>query len=99
MVRAWGADENVPQAVAHLPWGHVRTILDKAATAKGRVGIVCRGGRPVWLVPERASKHDHEPFDGAPVLQAGRLACLIHNLFVKRLLWNGNRRCVLSLGQ
>ena len=36
MGRAWGADENVPQAVAHLPWGHVRTILDKATTAKER---------------------------------------------------------------
>jgi predicted nuclease of restriction endonuclease-like (RecB) superfamily len=33
MVRAWGADQNVPQGVAHLPWGHIRTILDKAATA------------------------------------------------------------------
>jgi len=36
MVRAWGADQNVPQAVAHLPWGHIRTILDKAATAEER---------------------------------------------------------------
>ena len=36
MVRAWGADQNVPQVVAHLPWGHIRTILDKAATAEER---------------------------------------------------------------
>jgi predicted nuclease of restriction endonuclease-like (RecB) superfamily len=36
MVRAWGASENVPQAVAHLPWGHIRTILDKAATTEER---------------------------------------------------------------
>jgi predicted nuclease of restriction endonuclease-like (RecB) superfamily len=36
MVRAWGEDENVPQAVAHLPWGHIRMILDKAATAEER---------------------------------------------------------------
>lgn len=36
MVRAWGPDANVPQAVAHLPWGHIRTILDKAATADER---------------------------------------------------------------
>jgi predicted nuclease of restriction endonuclease-like (RecB) superfamily len=36
MVRAWGADQNVPQGVAHLPWGHIRTILDKAATADER---------------------------------------------------------------
>ncbi|MEV7135219.1 DUF1016 N-terminal domain-containing protein [Arthrobacter sp. NPDC093128] len=28
--------ENVPQVVAHLPWGHIRTILDKAATAEER---------------------------------------------------------------
>ncbi|WP_427006203.1 PDDEXK nuclease domain-containing protein [Pseudarthrobacter sp. H2] len=36
MVRAWGTDENVPQVVAHLPWGHIRTILDKAATGEER---------------------------------------------------------------
>ena len=36
MVRAWGADQNVPQVVAHLPWGHIRTILDKAASAEER---------------------------------------------------------------
>lgn len=36
MVRAWGEDENVPQAVAHLPWGHIRMILDKAASAEER---------------------------------------------------------------
>ena len=36
MVRVWGADQNVPQVVAHLPWGHIRTILDKAATADER---------------------------------------------------------------
>jgi predicted nuclease of restriction endonuclease-like (RecB) superfamily len=36
MVRAWGIDENVPQAVAHSPWGHIRTILDKAATTEER---------------------------------------------------------------
>jgi predicted nuclease of restriction endonuclease-like (RecB) superfamily len=36
MVRAWGEDANVPQVVAHLPWGHIRTILDKAATGEER---------------------------------------------------------------
>ncbi|MFF1252732.1 YhcG family protein [Pseudarthrobacter sp. NPDC058329] len=36
MVRAWGEAANVPQAVAHLPWGHIRTILDKADTAEER---------------------------------------------------------------
>jgi predicted nuclease of restriction endonuclease-like (RecB) superfamily len=36
MVRAWDATENVPQLVAHLPWGHIRTILDKAASAEER---------------------------------------------------------------
>jgi predicted nuclease of restriction endonuclease-like (RecB) superfamily len=36
MVRARGEDENVPQAVAHLPWGHIRMILDKAASAEER---------------------------------------------------------------
>ncbi|MDQ0241444.1 PDDEXK nuclease domain-containing protein [Arthrobacter bambusae] len=36
MVRAWGKEANVPQVVAHLPWGHIRTILDKAATAEER---------------------------------------------------------------
>ncbi|GAB3552068.1 hypothetical protein GCM10027404_22140 [Arthrobacter tumbae] len=36
MVRAWGAAANVPQLVAHLPWGHIRMILDKAATSEER---------------------------------------------------------------
>lgn len=36
MVRAWGSTEDVPQPVAHLPWGHIRTILDKAATSEER---------------------------------------------------------------
>jgi predicted nuclease of restriction endonuclease-like (RecB) superfamily len=36
MVRAWDATEKVPQLVAHLPWGHIRTILDKAATGEER---------------------------------------------------------------
>ena len=36
MVRAWGTGANVPQVVAHLPWGHIRTILDKATTAEER---------------------------------------------------------------
>lgn len=36
MVRAWDTAENVPQLVAHLPWGHIRTILDKAATGEER---------------------------------------------------------------
>lgn len=36
MVRAWGTGANVPQAVAHLPWGHIRTILDKANTTDER---------------------------------------------------------------
>lgn len=36
MVRAWGEESNVPQLVAHLPWGHIRTILDKSGTAEER---------------------------------------------------------------
>jgi len=32
MASAWGAGPNVPQLVAQLPWGHIRTILDKAET-------------------------------------------------------------------
>lgn len=36
MPRAWGPDENMPQLVAHLPWGHIRMILDKTATAEER---------------------------------------------------------------
>lgn len=36
MVRAWGEGANVPHPVAHLPWGHIRTILDKADTAEER---------------------------------------------------------------
>jgi predicted nuclease of restriction endonuclease-like (RecB) superfamily len=36
MVRAWDEQTNVPQAVAQLPWGHIRTILDKASTIEER---------------------------------------------------------------
>jgi len=36
MVEAWGSGANVPQAVAHLPWGHIRTIIDKAGTDEQR---------------------------------------------------------------
>lgn len=36
MASAWGSDSNVPQAVAQLPWGHIRTILDKAETPQER---------------------------------------------------------------
>lgn len=31
-----GPTEKVPQLVAHLPWGHIRTIPDKAATGEER---------------------------------------------------------------
>lgn len=34
---AWPAfDANVPQPVGHLPWGHIRTILDKRLEPEGR---------------------------------------------------------------
>lgn len=36
MASSWGPDSNVPQAVAQLPWGHIRTILDKAETPQER---------------------------------------------------------------
>lgn len=36
MASAWGPDSNVPQPVAQLPWGHIRTILDKAETPQER---------------------------------------------------------------
>ncbi|WAP53116.1 PDDEXK nuclease domain-containing protein [Arthrobacter sp. ATA002] len=36
MVEAWGSGVNVPQAVAQLPWGHIRTILDKAESPQSR---------------------------------------------------------------
>ena len=36
MASSWGPDSNVPQAVAQLPWGHIRTILDKAETLQER---------------------------------------------------------------
>jgi predicted nuclease of restriction endonuclease-like (RecB) superfamily len=36
MVEGWGAGPNVPQPVAHLPWGHIRTLLDKAETPAER---------------------------------------------------------------
>jgi predicted nuclease of restriction endonuclease-like (RecB) superfamily len=48
MVRAWGADQNVPQVVAHLPWGHIRTILDKAATAEERNWYAAAASQYGW---------------------------------------------------
>jgi predicted nuclease of restriction endonuclease-like (RecB) superfamily len=36
MVEAWGPGPNVPQPVAHLPWGHIRALLDKADTPEQR---------------------------------------------------------------
>ena len=36
MAEAWGSDSNVPQLVAQLPWGHIRTILDKAESPQTR---------------------------------------------------------------
>lgn len=36
MVEAWGSAPNVPQLVAQLPWGHVRTLIDKAETPEQR---------------------------------------------------------------
>ena len=36
MVEAWGSEANVPQAVAQLPWGHIRTLLDKTKTGPER---------------------------------------------------------------
>lgn len=36
MAEAWGSGVNVPQVVAQLPWGHIRTILDKAESAQAR---------------------------------------------------------------
>lgn len=36
MVGAWGRGENVPQPVAQLPWGHIRTIIDKGESQEER---------------------------------------------------------------
>ncbi|MEV7649054.1 DUF1016 N-terminal domain-containing protein [Arthrobacter sp. NPDC089319] len=36
MAGAWGSEANVPQAVAQLPWGHIRTLLDKTKTGPER---------------------------------------------------------------
>lgn len=36
MANEWGPEANVPQVVAQLPWGHIRTIIDKAQTPQER---------------------------------------------------------------
>ena len=38
MAEAWGGGANVPQPVAQLPWGHIRTIFDKAEPLKPVTG-------------------------------------------------------------
>ncbi len=48
MVRAWGTNENVPQVVAHLPWCHIRRILDKAATGEERDWYAAAAIRYRW---------------------------------------------------
>ena len=48
MVRAWDNEANVPQAVAHLPWGHIRTILDKSTTSEEREWYVAAAVQYGW---------------------------------------------------
>ncbi|WP_142060024.1 YhcG family protein [Pseudarthrobacter sp. B4EP4b] len=48
MVRAWEDEPNVPQAVAQLPWGHIRTILDKASSTEERNWYAAAAVRYGW---------------------------------------------------
>ncbi len=32
LAAAWPAEEKVPQPVAQIPWGHIRTLLDLGVT-------------------------------------------------------------------
>ncbi|MEV4902861.1 PDDEXK nuclease domain-containing protein [Citricoccus sp. NPDC055426] len=48
MVEAWGAASNVPQPVAHLPWGHIRAILDKAENQDQRDWYAAAAGEYGW---------------------------------------------------
>lgn len=48
MVRAWEPEPNVPQAVAHLPWGHIRILLDKGRSREERDWYASAAGQYGW---------------------------------------------------
>lgn len=48
MVRAWEPEPNVPQAVAHLPWGHIRILLDKGGSREERDWYASAAGQYGW---------------------------------------------------
>jgi len=49
LARAWGdAPDFVPQVVAQMPWGHVRTLLDKLDTLEDRQWYATRAVEDGW---------------------------------------------------
>ncbi|NQX13065.1 DUF1016 domain-containing protein [Microbacteriaceae bacterium VKM Ac-2855] len=45
---AWPDRENVPQAVGHLPWGHVRLLLDKLSDPDVRAAYAAAAADNAW---------------------------------------------------
>ncbi|WP_427132311.1 DUF1016 N-terminal domain-containing protein [Pseudarthrobacter sp. S9] len=77
MVRDWGAETNVPQVVAHLPWGHIRTILAKAATTEERDWYAAAAVQYGWsrnVLLNKMMNHSMERTGAAPANFTGRLA-------------------------
>lgn len=53
MAEAWrDRPDFVPQVVAQMPWGHVRTLLDRLATADDRDWYAMKAVEP-WMVSGR----------------------------------------------
>ena len=42
--RHWNVDDIAPQPVAQLPWGHIRTLLDKPLSQQAREGYAAAAG-------------------------------------------------------
>lgn len=49
--RAWGEPEIAPQAVAQIPWGHIRTLLDKVSDPAEREWYVRQTIENGWSRP------------------------------------------------
>jgi predicted nuclease of restriction endonuclease-like (RecB) superfamily len=48
LAAAWPADEKVPQPVAQIPWGHIRTLLDKLDDPDVRLWYAAKAAEHGW---------------------------------------------------
>jgi predicted nuclease of restriction endonuclease-like (RecB) superfamily len=48
LAAAWPDDEKVPQPVAQIPWGHIRTLLDKLDEPDARLWYAAKAAEHGW---------------------------------------------------